>query len=130
MVESDEQRRLLEGVMLAEEEAKHEFTASTQYLNDYGPQAHLQIENLAHRAEYHKQSGGLASKFLSEAVSARVRGFRMALIATRSREGRFIDVVTIQRSKFAVQSPQEAAGLANKLKMMGPQPQQQQASMF
>lgn len=129
MVESDEQKRLIEGVMLAEEEQKKEFTASTEYLNDYGPQAHLQIENLAAKAEYVKNRKWPGSAFIASRIEARVKADWMALVATRSREGRFIDVVTVQRTKFAVQSPQEAQGLAAKLKMMGPQPQQQ-SSMF
>lgn len=133
MAETDEQARLIESVLMAEEEKKWGFTYSTLYTNEYGPGAIWLVENLVKKAEYIRGQNWKGSTFIADRIEARVHAMRSGLVGTRSRDARFIDAITVQRTKYAVQGPQEAKGMMNALKqgmgMGGGQPQQQ-ASMF
>lgn len=128
-MESDEQKRLIESVLLSEDEQKWGFTYSTLYTNDQGPGAIWLVENLKKKAELIKSKQWVGASSISTLIENRVHAMRLGLVGTRSRDARFIDAVTVQRTKYAVQSPEQAKGLGKLLQMNPPQ-QQQQQGMF
>lgn len=118
MGESDEQKRLLEAVLYAEENNRWGFNYSTLYLNEFGPAAAWLIEDLLKKADYIRSRKQAASEFIASRLEARAHAMRMGLIATRSRDGRFNDVITIQRQKMQLSSPEQARGMAEGMKKM------------
>lgn len=95
--------KLIESVILAEEEEKFEYTLSTLAGNEYVPQAALAIEQFGVIAgEIAKTNPDVANLLYGMKT-----GLWRALVSTRSVNGKFMDAVTIQRIKNVVNS-QEA----------------------
>lgn len=108
--------KLIESVILAEEEEKLEYTLSTLAGNEYIPQAALAIEMFGITADEIAKM----DKDTGQTLSRMKTGLWRSLVSTRSVNHVFIDAVTTQKIKNVVNSPEaKKAAMANIMGGMG-----------
>lgn len=114
--------KVIEANLLAEEKHLEDFTNSTLVLNDVGPQCILQIGVIEKMGNVISKKNAKIAEMVADYVSVLKRG----IISTRSREGRYLDAVTINRVKYGVQSFEQQKSLLARMMGGAPPPSQQQ----